>query len=43
MFQFPAFATLPLCIQGKLPNNDTCKPQQPPNLRSPTALILQVS
>lgn len=28
MFQFPAFATLPLCIQGKLPIIDTRKPQQ---------------
>src|SRR6478672_8512841 len=28
MFQFPAFATLPLCIQGKLPIIDTWKPQQ---------------
>lgn len=28
MFQFPAFATLPLCIQGKLPISDTWKPQQ---------------
>ena len=29
MFQFPAFATLPLCIQGKLPIHDTWKSQRP--------------
>ena len=41
MFQFPAFATLPLCIQGKLPISDTWKPQQPPEDPAPT-LIFQV-
>lgn len=45
MFQFPAFATLSLCIQDKLPIIDTWKPQQqkqrdPKEIVAPRSILL---